>query len=56
MTIDGIPWEAFLGPAGLTVYLLWDNIQLKKENKELRKAAENMATAALAALKKVGEA
>lgn len=53
--LDGLPpWALVLGPFGLTVYLLWDNWNLKKDNKELRRAAEEMAKAALAALKKVG--
>lgn len=53
--IGGLPWAYVLGPFGLTAYLLWDNWHLKKDNKELRQAAEEMAKAALAALKKAGE-
>ncbi len=53
--IAGVPWALLLGPFGLTAYLLWDNWHLKQDNKELRKASEEMAKAALAALKKVGD-
>lgn len=55
ITIDGLPWEHVLGPYGAVVLLLWYAWDLRKENKELRKSTEDMAKAALAALKKAGD-
>lgn len=56
-TIGGgdIPWAIILGPYGLTVYVIIDNIRLRKQNDELRKTSDEMAKTALAALKKAVE-
>ena len=47
----GIPWDQLLfGTAGLTCWLVWDNLQLRKERNLLLEEAREMARRALDAL------
>lgn len=53
--VFGIPWDQLLfGTTGLTAYLMWENLQLRKERTVLIEESRAMAKRALDALAAAG--